>query len=116
MNLKKIYHFFIFLILCFTSTSCLIEIPLKSIEVKDVIKYSDITIKKEEDSKDNNFNQISFIDEGSTKISPSRLFIATIKISSNEQSFNLMLDISSPYLWVAKQGSKNIFNFYLFKI
>ena len=107
MNLKKIYHFFIFLILCFTSTSCLIEIPLKSIEVKDVIKYSDITIKKEEDSKDNNFNQISFIDEGSTKISPSRLYLATIKISSNEQPFNLVLDTGSPYLWVAKQGSKN---------
>ena len=106
MNLKKIYYFFIVLILCFTSTICIIEIPLKSIEVKEVIKYNDIKIKKEEDSKDN-FNQISFIDEGSTKISPSRLFLATIKISSSEQSFNLVLDTGSPYLWVAKQGSKN---------
>ena len=108
MNLKKIYYFFIVLILCFTSTICIIEIPLKSIEVKEVIKYNDIKIKKEEDSKENNnFNQISLIDEGSTKISPSRLFLATIKISSSDQSFNLVLDTGSPYLWVPKKGSKD---------
>jgi hypothetical protein len=108
MNLKKINNFFIFLILCFTSISCIIEIPLKSIEVKDVIKYNDIKIKKEEDSKENNnFNQISLIDEGSTKISPSRLFLATIKISSNEQEFNLVLDTGSSYLWVPKKDSND---------
>jgi len=110
MNLKKKNNFLIFLILFFTSTSCIIEIPLKSIEVKDVIKYKDIKIKgvEEEDLKESNdFNKISLIDEGSTKISPSRLFLATIKISSNEQQFNLVLDTGSSYLWVPKKGSSD---------
>jgi hypothetical protein len=109
MNLKKKNIFLIFLMLCFTITSSIIEIPLKSIEVKDVIKYKDIIIKEveEEPKENNNFNQISLIDEGSTKISPSRLFLATIKISSNEQEFNLVLDTGSSYLWVPKKDSND---------
>ena len=109
MNLKKKNIFLIFLMLCFTITSSIIEIPLKSIEVKDVIKYKDIKIKEveEEPKENNNFNQISLIDEGSTKISPSRLFLATIKISSNEQEFNLVLDTGSSYLWVPKKDSND---------
>jgi len=100
--------FLIFLILYFTSVGCIIEIPLKSIEVKDVIKYKDIKIKEVEDSIENNeFNQISLIDEGSTIISPSRLFLASIKVSQNDQPFNLVLDTGSAYLWVPQKGSND---------
>jgi hypothetical protein len=108
MNIIRNKNFLILLILCFTSICCIIEIPLKSIEIKDVAKYKDIKMKEVEDSKENNnYNQISLIDEGSTKISPSRLYLATIKISSNEQPFNLVLDTGSPYLWVPKTGSSD---------
>jgi len=100
--------FLIFLILYFTSIGCIIEIPLKSIEVKDVIKYKDIKIKEVEDSIENNeFNQISLIDERSTIISPSRLFLASIKVRNNDQPLNLVLDTGSPYLWVPQKDSND---------
>ena len=46
-------------------------------------------------------------EEGNAVIASNYLFVAKVKIGSNKQEFNLILDTGSCVTWVAAQGSKD---------
>ena len=100
------YNFLFFLlflcIICFVD--CIIEIPIKIIGVNN----------NEEDKYNINKNiteyhktiELKEVNEGSLLLlGTSFLFIATIKIGSNNQQFNVILDTGSSELWVANIDS-----------
>ena len=109
--LKKCFIYFILLISSSSLTTCLIEIPLKTVKVKNRIqKYQNI-IPKLKPTKEvfNNFSNYLkiFSESGEYKINNETLFLAPITIGSNSQSFNLILDTGSDVLWVAQTNSKD---------
>ena len=84
--------------------NCIIEIPLIPMEVKGVQKYKNIKIKIQNYSYN---NKTVFIEEGKATINMNYIFLANVKIGSNEQEFNLVLDTGSSLLWVPKLNSKD---------
>ena len=81
--------------------NCLLEIPLKPTNIKRVPKYRIKLIEPKEYSGIDNMNQtILANNEGKTKLNSNILFLANVKIGSNEQTFNLVLDTGSFLLWV----------------
>ena len=109
--LKKCFIYFILLISSSSLTTCLIEIPLKTVKVKNPIqKYQNI-IPKLKPTKEvfNNFSNYLkiFSESGEYTINNETLFLAPITIGSNSQSFNLILDTGSDVLWVAQTNSKD---------
>ena len=85
----------------------IIEIPLKSIQVKGVLKYDKFKIPEPADdfSNENNFDNPIYIEQGNSIVNTDELFIATVKIGSNQQAFNFLLDTGSLIAWVPKTGS-----------
>ena len=98
MKTSKIIFNFLFIFLLYLSKSkCILEIPLKSIRIKNVDEYKDFNmIKQGKNIVSNNF--LFFYEEGNAYISQNLLFLATIKIGSNSQIFNLLLDTGSQML------------------
>ena len=95
----NIYIFFLNLFL-FNS---ILEIPLQPLKVKGIPKYGNLSIFELGNEillKD----KIILIEEGNSIISDDNLFLANVKIGSNSQSFNLLLDTGSHIFWVAKNG------------
>ena len=92
----------LFLINIFYSISIL-EVPLKTIKVKGIPKYRNIT-KIESGKQILMNNTVLFYEEGDSVISNDLLFLANIKVGSNHQEFNLVLDTGSSVLWVAQYG------------
>ena len=106
----KINHiYFIFLILSFISlNNCLLEIPLRPLKVKRIVKYKNIKMKEPKDSSEELINNKTIlISEGKAKLNDNLLFLINIKIGSNDQEFNLVLDTGFDKLWVPKLGSKD---------
>jgi len=104
----KIYYIYILLFINISLSNCLIEIPLKPIEVKGFSKYKNIQIKEPFlFSNKTKLKNRFLIEEGKGYISNEFLFIINVKIGSNKQEFNLILDTGSYYTWVAKEGSKD---------
>ena len=115
MKKKNIYNFFsidkkLYLLLItsfFYLNHCVVEIPFKPIKVKGIPKYRNI--KLEEPLLDANlsikFNKTILSSQGEAKLSTDLLFLANIKIGSNSQPFNLVLDTGSYILWVPNKGS-----------
>ena len=88
------------------------EIPLQPIKVKGIPKYSNLTIIEPETKAILN-NSITFHEEGDTVINFEYLFLVNVKIGSNSQSFNMLLDTGSSIFWVARKGcigKNNIIN------
>ena len=109
MRNKIIKKLDIILILSYlTLTNCLIEIPLASIKVKGIPKYSNFTLIEFIPSSIENKNNRALIEEGNALIDMNLLFIANVRIGSNKQEFNLVLDTGSFILWVAQQGSYDV--------
>ena len=101
-------YYFLFLLLSHISLNdCILEIPLKSIKIKRIQKYSNIIIKEPKGYFGiyNNINRTILINEGKTILNEDILFLANIKIGSNNQSLNLMFDTGSYIIWVPKLGS-----------
>ena len=100
-------NFHLFLIFSFISlNNCLLEIPLKPKNIKGVPKYRIKIIEPKEYSGIDSMNQtILSNNEGKTKLNANILFLANVKIGSNEQSFNLILDTGSYILWVPLKDS-----------
>ena len=111
MENKKInsHIFLILLILSFISLNkCLLEIPLKPLKVKGIVKYRNIKIKEpKEYTEEHIINETLLISEGKAILNEDLLFLINIKIGSNNQEFNLVLDTGFDNLWVAKLGSKD---------
>ena len=104
-------YLFIFLInICFISS--IIEIPLYPIKVKGIPKYENISMMEQYYPDEN--ESISFAaKEGNTFLNRDILFIAKIKIGSQKQIFNLLLDTGSSILWVGRNtcgGNNKIIN------
>ena len=79
--------------------SCVIEMPLQAIKVKGIPKYQNFTII-EPVSPLIEKNGTFYYQEGNAQINFENLFFASIKIGSNSQPFNLILDTGSSVLWV----------------
>jgi len=97
----------LFLINLFYSVSIL-EIPLQSIKVEGIPKYRNITRFKTGNKIILN-NNAFYYEEGDSFVSKDLLFLANIKIGSNHQKFNLVLDTGSSILWVAQKGCKGTY-------
>ena len=83
----KLYFFtFITLAYLISITKCIVEIPIQSLE------FESLSTKSE---------SISF--------SKNKFLIAKVKIGSNDQEFNLLIDSTSPLSWVTLEGSKDEF-------
>ena len=111
--LKSTSYLLLFIIFTTLSsfTECIIEIPLKIIRKRNPNqKYKNTTIKSEPSISDFS-NPLdffkSFSESGEYEINDNLLFLATVKIGSDSQSFNLVLDTGSSILWVAQKGSKD---------
>ena len=95
---KNLGIFLIFSIISFNN--CLLEIPLKPLKIKGEPKYR-IKIKEPQEYSDINYiNKTILINEGVSTLNDNILFLANIKIGSDEQTFNLVLDTGSFLLWV----------------
>jgi hypothetical protein len=88
-------------IICFVD--CIIEIPIKLIGVDD--NEEDRYNMKKEIAEYPKTIELKEVNEGSLLLHESALFIANIKIGSNNQKFNVILDTGSSELWVANVGS-----------
>ena len=96
-----IFYFLFFISSYICLTNCLIEIPFRPIDVKNIPKYKNIEVKeRSDDSTLNKSNTSLFYIDGKTTINQNYLFLASIKIGS--QPFNLLLDTGSNILWVAE--------------
>ena len=110
----KLYIILYLLFSFFQLNICVLEIPLKPIMVKGIPKYKNISVV--EPGKNIVFNNTTMLyEQGSSYINSELLFLVNIKIGSNSQPFNLILDTGSSALWVAQRGcggSHRITNFY----
>ena len=82
------------------------EIPLQTVPVKGVPKYKYLL---NEDPDIEKYSDTNFVmkAEGQSFFNVNRLFLAPIKVGSNNQPFTLLLDTGSPLLWVPKVGSQD---------
>lgn len=95
------------LVLCISISICVIEIPLNHIHVKGIPKYNNIQIIEPIQVNEGNrsINNRILIEEGNAVIDTNLLFLANVRIGSNKQQFNLILDTGSFNVWVAQKGS-----------
>ena len=99
--------FILFLILSNISLiNSLLEIPLKPIQVKGIPKYGFKLPFQEiiSEESDEEFDPNLLIDQGNGYINTNFLYIATVKIGSNKQEMNFLLDTGSSITWVPKKG------------
>ena len=84
------------------------EIPLQTVPVKGVPKYKHLL---KEDPDIEKYSDTSFVmkADGQSFYNVNRLFLAPIKIGSNNQPFTLLLDTGSPLIWVPKVGSHDTY-------
>ena len=81
--------------------------PLNPIHVKGIPKYKNIQIIDPIQVNEGNksINNRFLIEEGNSVIDTNLLFLANVRIGSNKQQFNLILDTGSYIIWVAQKGS-----------
>ena len=89
----------------FTFINCVIEIPFKAIRKKGVLKNKNFRGK--EPSKPIRSLETLY-QESDITISQDYFLLAQVKIGSNQQKFNLILDTFSNDLWVASNSAINI--------
>ena len=107
--LSKIFiHNLIFIFNYICLTNCIIEIPLETVKIKGVPKFPNIKLKEPlKYSESKSINKTVLINQGGTKLNDNYLFLAKVKIGSNNQVFNLLLDTGSVIVWVPKKGSSD---------
>ena len=100
---KRTYFSLILVLINYYFTNSILEIPLQGVRIKGVPKYPNITMI--ESGKKIIINKkVIFYEEGNTITNGNLLFLANVKIGSNSQNFNLVLDTGSNLLWVAEKG------------
>ena len=102
---KKIYYSLYLFFSIFSLSNCVLEIPLKPMVVKGIPKYKNITRVEPEKNLVYN-NSTMLYEEGNSFVNSEYLFVSTIKIGSNSQTFNLIMDTGSSVLWVAQPNCK----------
>ena len=98
-----LYLFFIFIVISFTN--CIIEIPIQAIKVNGGWKHKNIMPEEPDENSIHLKNKTILMSEGDAILNTNYLFIGTVKIGSQGQQFNLILDTGSYIVWVAKYGS-----------
>ena len=103
---KKFIDISVFL-LYISFSICIIEVPLRPIHVKGIPKYKNIQFIEPIQVSEDNKSMINrfLIEEGNSIIDTNLLFLANVRIGSNKQQFNLVLDTGSVIIWVAQRGS-----------
>lgn len=90
-------------------SNCIIEIPFKPIKVNGIPKYKHLSFNNPiMFSNKTKINTRFLTEEGNAVLASNYLFVAKVKIGSNKQEFNLILDSGSIVTWVAAQGSNDI--------
>ena len=90
--------------------NAIIEIPLIPYKVKGVFKYKDFEIEGPVENLDENKLKMKlFIEQGDTFVITNLIFLANVKVGSNQQNFNLLLDTGSTITWIAIKDSKDAF-------
>ena len=94
-------------LLCISFSVCIIEMPLTPIRVTGIPKYKNIQVIEPIQVNEGNksINGRFLIEEGNSVIDTNLLFLANVRIGSNKQQFNLILDTGSYIIWVAQKGS-----------
>ena len=113
-SFKRIYINIIIFLSNFFLLNSILEIPLQPLKIKGIPKYKNISLI-EPGKKIIIKNNILLQEEGDSIINNELLFLANVKIGSNSQGFNLILDTGSYLLWVARygcSGSHKISNFF----
>ena len=119
-DLSSIFLLFNF----FLKIYCLIELPIVQIKPSNIPKYPDFhpnteipeyirdkILKKNNNSeKDIIKNNKLFSSSGKVKIITNILFIIDMKIGSNKQLFNLIVDTGSSIAWVPKINSYDLYS------
>ena len=111
---KRIYINIIIFLSNFFLLNSILEIPLQPLKIKGIPKYKNVSLI-EPGKKIIIKNNILLQEEGDSIINNELLFLANVKIGSNSQGFNLILDTGSYLLWVARygcSGSHKISNFF----
>ena len=84
------------------------EIPLIPIKAKGVSKYKKSTNKDSFSVYPKSFRSLeTMYDEASITLNNNYYFLTNIKIGSNDQKFNLLLETGGEILWVAQNGSRD---------
>jgi hypothetical protein len=107
INFLKRHICLIIIILLFSDSLSILEIPLSRVQVEGVSKYGNIKLKRMKIPGKNESNQVILMDEGDVQINTDYLMVGTIKIGSNSQKFNLIFDTGSDLLWIPKLGSRD---------
>ena len=100
---NNIYCYIYIFLINLSFICCIVEIPLQAIKVKGIPKYKNLRII-EPGSPLIEKNGTFYYQQGNAEINAESLFFASIKIGSNSQPFNLLLDTGSSVLWVTKIG------------
>ena len=97
-------YFYLYIFLINLSFICsIIEIPLQAMKVKGIPKYQNLTIIEPGSPLIEN-NGTFYYQEGNIEINSELIFFTSIKIGSNSQPFNLLLDTGSSILWVTENN------------
>ena len=99
----------IFVLFLISSNNCFIEIPIKPIKIKDIQKNKIKNKASLKYSGIKNLNKTLYIIEEQTILNSDLMFLASIKLGSNNQTFKLLLDTGSYISWVAKNGSNDYY-------
>ena len=97
---KNLRYILLLSFICICITDSIIEIPIKAVEVKSNPKYGDIKI---------NGRSIGIKKYGkmANTFLWQSIFLCTIRLGSNNQRFDVLLDTGSFEMWVPKVGSKD---------
>ena len=105
-NIKSKIHFISLILLSYLALiNCLIELPLAYKNLRHISKKNIIKTKKtySEPSKYFRLGKTINYDEGPLTLNDQNYFLTTVKIGSNGEKYNLILETSSNNLWVVSR-------------
>ena len=107
LNTIIIFNIFIFLT-SLTVINLILEIPLIPYKVKGISKYEYFEIEGPFENLDENKLKMKlFTEQGNVFINTNLLFMANVKVGSNQQNFNLCLDTGSNITWIPMKNSQD---------
>ena len=105
-NIKNKIHFISLILLSYLALiNCLVELPLTYKKIKELSKKNISRDKKSysEPSKYFRLGETTSYEDAPLTLNDQNYFLATVKIGSNEEKFNLILETGSNNLWVSQR-------------
>ena len=102
---NKIYFISLIFLSYLALINCLIELPLTYKNIKGLAKKNIIKAKKSdsETSKFYRLGETISYEEGDITVNNNYYFLTTVKIGSNDEKYNLILETGSSDLWVVQR-------------